>query len=390
MRIALVTDFYLPSLGGAQTSIVNQRRALQADGHTVLLFAPNYLESEPTDDTTVIRIPSFRTKLLPFPLVAPNKKTQALLKTAFVKNKTQVVHVQTEFGLSQAAVKAAQDLNLPVFYTIHTFAWQTNIPLATAQAALVRGVYRAATGQRLPMLQSSTNENPATTALKSITFAMVEACKATICPSQHIANQLRLAGTKKPLYVVPNPLAPNKPRPIKPLPSIPHFVWPSRCLPEKRLIEFVQAVLLARRKTSKPFFVDIIGDGFLLPAAQKLAGNDPQTIFHGRLSQEEVIQHIDNGSLVAVSSYNFDNQPMIIAEAISRHRGVLYCDPNLREGTEHAGYLTGPEPKAIAKGIIDLVEHPQKIKKLSDGATKDKTIFSAQTFSSCITRIYTS
>lgn len=386
MRIALVSDFYLPGLGGAQTSVLNQRRALEAAGHDVFLFVPFYGPSEPTDNERTFRVPSFRAALPGFPLVAPSKKLHTRLQQQFTNLQIELVHIQTEFGLASTAVAVARVLKLPVFYTVHTFAWQTNLPLPKVQATLFQGIYRAAYSRKLSLIKATPGQDAATRALKSLTFSMVQASDVIICPSQNLSTQLRQAGSTKPHHVLPNPLVLGKRSAPKPLPKVPRFVWPSRCLPEKRLLEFIDAALLV--KTSQPFFVDIIGDGPLLPEAQKRAAAQPHIIFHGRKSQQEVIELIDSGSVVVVSSYKFDNQPMIIAEAISRHRGILYCDPALREGTTHAGHLTKPAPAALAKGMMELIENPTLIQQLSKGAERDKALFSGEHFSATIQQIY--
>ncbi len=40
MRIALFTDSYLPTVDGVVTSVLTTRRQLEADGHEVVVFAP--------------------------------------------------------------------------------------------------------------------------------------------------------------------------------------------------------------------------------------------------------------------------------------------------------------------------------------------------------------
>lgn len=44
MKIAIFTDYYLPSLGGTQTAIFHQKRALEARGHEVIIVTVNYPE----------------------------------------------------------------------------------------------------------------------------------------------------------------------------------------------------------------------------------------------------------------------------------------------------------------------------------------------------------
>ena len=42
MRIAMITDYYLPTLGGVQTSVKAQKEALEKLGHSVFVYCPSY------------------------------------------------------------------------------------------------------------------------------------------------------------------------------------------------------------------------------------------------------------------------------------------------------------------------------------------------------------
>lgn len=378
MRIALISDFYLPSLGGAQTSILNQKRTLKAAGHEVFLFVSRYNAAEPTDDDHTVRIPSLYIKTLDFPIIKPTKRLIKQLGDYFEQHNVEVVHAQTEFGLGRAAATAAKDKGILCLYTVHTFSWETKYPMPTVLARIVRLLHKAAFGGTLPLLKRQPGETQVANALKSYTFLMAQQCDGIICPSQHVAEALRGAGAIKPIAVIPNPVV--LPAAIKPepLPQIPRFVWPSRCRPEKRILEFIRACLAAQKLTKHEFYVDIVGDGPLLQAAKALAKGNNNIVFHGRLPAAASLKLISKGSIVALSSHNFDNQPMVVAEAMRLSRGVLYCDDKLREGLDTAGYLTKPDPKAIAAGIADLVEHPKKIVRLSRAAKQASYQFSPE------------
>ena len=55
MHIAVFTDYYLPTLGGVQTSIKAQKDTLEAAGHQVTVFCPLH---EPSGDPTVVQLPT--------------------------------------------------------------------------------------------------------------------------------------------------------------------------------------------------------------------------------------------------------------------------------------------------------------------------------------------
>jgi glycosyltransferase involved in cell wall biosynthesis len=90
-----------------------------------------------------------------------------------------------------------------------------------------------------------------------------------------------------------------------------------------------------------------------------------------------------------LTSVGFDNQPMTIAEAVSRNRGVLYCDPKLREGLTNAGYLAeSTDASGLAAAIVDLVTDPALLVGLSQGAAADRDEFSPDTYVERVLGVY--
>src|SRR5690606_27597339 len=191
-------------------------------------------------------------------------------------------------------------------------------------------------------------------------------------------------GVGRPITVVPNPIA-RSPRPAALLTAEqavrPRLLWVARCEPEKRPLVFAEAAIEALARTGNAFEVDFVGDGSQLPQLRKLTEGHPNIRVHGGLGHAAVIDLIDAASVVVLTSIGFDNQPMTIADASSRYRGVLFCDPNLKEGLANSGYLTEtPDASGIADAIETLVTDSTRLLKLSQGAQVDSATFSAATY----------
>ena len=133
----------------------------------------------------------------------------------------------------------------------------------------------------------------------------------------------------------------------------------------------------------------MIGDGTLLNDMRKQYGQLPHVDIVGLRDNDAVISAIDGSHIVALSSYHFDNQPMVIAEAICRYRPVLYCDERLTaEGLHQAGILTSdPSPEAIAQSIKKLINHPTQLITLSHVAVEAKEIFTPKYYASTATSL---
>ena len=98
---------------------------------------------------------------------------------------------------------------------------------------------------------------------------------------------------------------------------------------------------------------------------------------------------MDESAAVVLSSLGFDNQPMTIAEAVSRERGVLYCDPKLREGLSASGYLSAnPDVDGLADALVALSTDPALLLGLSRGAAAEKVEFSPASYVERILEVY--
>jgi glycosyltransferase involved in cell wall biosynthesis len=205
-----------------------------------------------------------------------------------------------------------------------------------------------------------------------------------VSPSAHQAADLEAAGVRPPIHVIPNPIA-RSPRPPKLLTatqaSRPTILWVARCEAVKRPLVFAKAAIEALERTNNGFEVDFVGDGAELDRLRKLTAGHPGLRVHGAKDHDTVMRMMDDAGIVALTSFDFDNQPMIIAEAVNRLRGVLYCDPKLQEGLRYAGFLAAsPDARGLADAIVELAKSPQILVDLSRGAARDADTFSPTTY----------
>jgi len=121
MRIAYITDTYLPETNGIVTSIHNFTENLAKDGHQILIIAPKYNKKHdhPVENITIKRYPSFS--------FASNKNTRIAYPyiTSIVsdlrKFKPDVIHIQTPMSIGVAGIMAAKILGIPSIQTYHSY-----------------------------------------------------------------------------------------------------------------------------------------------------------------------------------------------------------------------------------------------------------------------------
>ncbi|WP_213814603.1 glycosyltransferase family 4 protein [Glaciihabitans sp. dw_435] len=393
MRIAIVSDFFLDYVGGLQSSIHEQQVALESAGHDVLLIStarlPRGPKIHPVAGGLQIR-PAYVVPGVILPVVGARTKLIAHLRDYLVAEQVDVVHLQTEFGLAHAATTAAHEVGIPVVHTVHTFYWQSSGWWQAIVTPMMSLGLENVTQHRFPrrFFTARASDN----LLRNLTLAMACRADTVISPSSHQADDLRAAGVTGPIVVVPNPIARSL-RPAAELTPVqaarPRLLWVARCEPEKRPLAFAEAAIAALARTGDGFEVDFVGEGSELPALRALAGTHPNIHIHGGLEHDTVLDLIDASSAVALTSVGFDNQPMTIAEAVSRYRGVLYCDPKLSEGLQRAGFRSPtPDVAGLAYAIEELVTSPGTLLALSAGARADSATFSADTYVSRVMDVY--
>lgn len=380
MHIAIMTDLYLPMSGGTEVSIDNQRRALEAAGHTVTIFTAEHPNVTPPDDIVIIPSIHFTTA---------QQETVRLsrpLATSFIVEELEerhvdIVHVQTDFGVGIAGVYAAKKLGLPLVYTFHTLLWK-QIQTRNRSAKIAVHVFekpmqwRIKPGKdfKLPRLPGEPLY-----AYKTRRHSCLIASKAdvVISPSTHMARRFHEWLPAQRIVVSPNFIA-TPPR-RTPLPDVPTFLWTGRMMPEKRVLDFCKAINLIPGYTAKPFQVIIIGNGYHLDDVTEWAADKPFVTLAGSVANDAVHGYVDRSSALVMTSHGFDNQPMVIAESIVGGRGIVSVDPDLLLDIDpEAGvYPSDSSPEGLAQQLADLIDHPEKLQVMSDAAASCAPIFSA-------------
>lgn len=138
MRIAIITDTYLPAINGAVTSIEVFRRELLREGHQVFVLAPRFYEDEESA-VGVFRVASVA---FPFPLmreqriVLPGSRFFRILK----KLDVDILHSQVPSMAGVYALIAGARFGIPHIHTYHThwmeYTHYMPIPTVLAQRAV--------------------------------------------------------------------------------------------------------------------------------------------------------------------------------------------------------------------------------------------------------------
>ena len=175
MRVALVTNNYLPFCGGVTTSVETLRRGLEIRGHEAWVLAPRF-RTETADGPRVIRYPSIPAATYPeFALAVPFAPR---ITRRVRRLEVDVFHSHHPFLLGPAARRLARQQRRPLVFTYHTrydkYAHYVPFRRSVVEGLAVRLSTRFAAG-----------------------------ADAVIAPSCVIRDELITRGVRTPIAVVP-------------------------------------------------------------------------------------------------------------------------------------------------------------------------------------------
>ena len=127
MKIVFATDTYWPRCNGATVSIDAFKREFELMGHEVHIIAPEYPNTEASDDPTIHRFKSYQFLFSPEDRLVWKAERWHIFKR-LKKIQPDIIHCHTEFQLSIMVMKYGHKHDIPVVFTCHTY-WEEYINL---------------------------------------------------------------------------------------------------------------------------------------------------------------------------------------------------------------------------------------------------------------------
>ena len=203
---------------------------------------------------------------------------------------------------------------------------------------------------------------------------MGNAVDAIAAPSKYMLEYIQAGAPNKEFYKrnIPNGYSENlynliRQTKVDKNPEITRFISIGRISDEKRIDVMIDAFIKANIPNSE---LVIIGDGKQMPVIKEKAAGAPNIKLLGQIhSLEEIAKQLKLSDIFVLSSYHFDNQPMVILEALAASLPILYCDDQLDVGVDETNSLmTPPSADAISEGMKKLANDKELQEKLSRGS----------------------
>ncbi|MCE5186781.1 MAG: glycosyltransferase [Planctomycetaceae bacterium] len=343
MNILMMTNTYLPHVGGVAHSVSAFTNEYRRRGHRVVVVAPEYKELS-QDDQDTIRIPAIQNfNGSDFSVVLP---MPGFLQTRLKHFKPDVVHSNHPFLIGSTAVRIASKFQAPLIYTHHTRYEQYlhYVPLD------------------LPRMK---------TFVINLAAGYAKMADQVIAPSQSVADFLTQQGVKTPMTIIPTGIdvaafrrGSRKLRRACAIPDDAFVVGHvGRLAPEKNLIFLAEAVASFLRSQERGHFM-IAGDGPMHEMIQHIFQEnrlDDRLHLLGKREGRSLVDAYHSMDVFAFSSTS-ETQGLVLAEAMAAGLPVVAIDGwGVRDVLSHRqnGFLvTEQTAEAFAAGLHWIFQLP--------------------------------
>ena len=309
MNILMMTNTYLPLVGGLERSIESFTKEYRKRGHRVMIVAPEY-ENSPKNELDVVRMPAL--KHFHGSKFSVKLPIAGFFLEALGDFKPDIIHAQHPFLMGDTALRLAYAHKIPLVFTHHSL-YEENVG---DSETIKKFVTELATG-----------------------FA--NCCDHVIAPSESVAELIKTRGVRTQITAIPTGLDLNQYKrtsgnfreqsKIQKSSFVIGYV--GRLSPEKNLPFLARAVASFLKKEKKATFL-VVGSG---PSEAELlshfkeCGLEDRLILGGEMKGKKLIEAFQTIDVFAFSSHS-ETQGMVLNEAMAAGTPVVGLDaPGVRD-----------------------------------------------------------
>ncbi len=376
MNILMVTNTYLPIVGGLELSIESFTTEYRKRGHRVKIVAPEF-DNSPAKESDVIRVPAlknFNGSKYSIKLPVPVFFSETL--KGF---KPDVIHTHHPFLMGDTAVRLAYANNVPLIFTHHSLYEENIHCMPWAEEALKKFII-------------------------GLSIGYANFCDTVIAPSESVSEIIITRGVKTAVVVIPTGLHLNQftgtSKNFKEETNIPEkdFVigYVGRLAEEKNLPFLMRAVTSFLKKEKNALFL-VVGSG-PMEEAISLHFNElkleNQLRFAGEMKGKKLIEAYQAIDVFAFASQS-ETQGMVLNEAMAAGTPVVAVDaPGVRDivvDKINGRLVTNENEEEFSQALSWVFDRsPSEKKKLIDGAKETAKKYSVEISATKALEVYES
>lgn len=359
LKIGIFTDSYRPYTSGVVRSIETFSEELQAQGHEIHIFAPDYPHKykDNIKENKVYRFSS---------IPAPTNHAYALavpfsirLRPTLKKLHLDIIHVHSPFLLGRLGARCAKKLNIPLVFTFHTLYDQYV--------------------HYVPFGQNITKE-----ITKKFCADFCNHCDLVIVPTKIIGEHLYNWGVHSDIKAIPTGIKTNdfKTNNKEWLcqefgiePSCKLLIYVGRLGKEKNLSFLINSFYHITNTFPETRLV-LVGSGPEKNALVKLAkelGIQEKIIFTGTLNKEDIVKAYNSAHVFVFSSVT-ETQGLVVGEAKAAGLPVVAIkafgiSEMVEDGTD--GFLTDLDMGQFINKVSLLLSNEDLLKTMGQRAAQN-------------------
>jgi glycosyltransferase involved in cell wall biosynthesis len=346
LKLIMLTNTFLPQVGGVARSVQRFTDEFRRRGHRVLVVAPAY-EGSKAPETDVVRVPAvqnFNGSDFSVPVPITRRVAQALKTFS-----PEIAHSHHPFLLGDTALLVAASRGIPAVFTHHTLYEEYTHYVPGDFPGLKRFVQDMVTGY-------------------------CNLCDAVIAPSETVAALLARRGVNTPIVVIPTGVdlklfSGGDGASFRAGHGIPEEAFlvghAGRLAPEKNLGFLAEAVVRFLLRNERARFL-LVGEG---PVKEEVRMTFEARGLAGRLHLEGVLgeaalSHAYKGMDVFAFASRTETQGMVLTEAMAAGTPVVAIDaPGVREVVrdgENGRLLPREDAEAFAAALSWIAGLPME------------------------------
>ena len=341
MKIAIFTNTYLPHVGGVANSVATLVEGMRQRGHACLVIAPEFPD-QPDAEKGVVRVPSipnFNGTDFSFKL-----PSGTLIGDSIKEFQPDLIHSHHPFLLGDAALRMAQQWDIPILFTHHTL-YERYVHYVLEDSDWL---------ERLAIELATEYAN---------------LCNLVVAPSKSVADLIKERGVEVPVKAIPTGIDWNKfregdgsrTREKLGIPKDGFLVGHVGRLAEEKNLRFLFKGVSRYLEDCEDACFLIVGEGDSLEELQESAGKSSvgdRIFFAGKLTEQDLVDAYHAMNLFAFSSKS-ETQGMVLAEAMAADVPVVALDASgardiVRDGKNGCLLPADASPGDFAEAISAL------------------------------------
>ena len=377
MKIGMFINYYTPSKGGMETSVINLSKGLEKAGNEVFIFAPRYPNYK-DEEKNIFRYESIRFNyggyfyVIPVPFGSKMKKIVKELKL-------DIIHSHQPYSLGSEALKFSKELGIPLVFTYH--------------------IKYEDYSHYIPLVPSSISKKY----IRKITVGYSNKCNAVISPSTAIKKLLEDHGIEVPVKIIPSGINIDnfandvgKKKEIRDKYKIRQdeimLITACRLTKEKNLEFLVKSFAKISQKDQNIKFM-IVGDGAVKKDLEKMAeefGIKDRVIFTGLVDRTEIVS-LYQASDIFVFASKTETQGLVAVEAMAAGSPVVAVRASgiediVKDGED--GFLTSESEEEFSESVLKITRDNDLRKKMSEKAKENSRKFEISPWVEKIVELY--